>query len=461
MYNDTIVAISTPIGAGAVGIVRLSGDKSIEISKKIFNCKTPIEKFVAEKLYLGNLSTDNFVDKCLCVIFKAPKSFTGEDIVEFQCHGGKIILESLVKTCVSLGARPAQNGEFSRRAFLNGKMDLSNVEGMADMINAESESAEKLAYSQFKGGISDKIKEMQSELEDVIAYTEASFDYPEDEVPAMDVPFVKDTIKSQIEKLDKLISSYSIGKIIKNGVSVAILGEPNVGKSSILNSILGIDRAIVSDIAGTTRDVLTANYNYKGVKFDLNDTAGLRDTIDLLEKIGVKRAQQIIKESDILVAVFDGQKSFDKNDNDIIDIIKNKNAIVVINKTDLIGEAQLNKIKDYIKSKLPNLADNKIIPISAIKNENIDLLKETLYNEVEKNNLITTNSFVISSERQLFALKEGREFLRQVLSNLSISTADCLIIDIKNAWEKYGEITGTTATEHIIDTIFSKLCLGK
>lgn len=458
MYNDTIVAISTPVGMGAVGIVRLSGEKSFEIAKKLFSCKTSIDNMEEGKLYLGNLTTENFVDKCLMVKFVSPKSFTGENIVEFQCHGGKVIVESLLSACVTLGARIAENGEFSRRAFLNGKMDLTNVEGMADMINAESEIAEKLAYSQFKGGISDKIKVLQGELEDVIAYTEASFDYPEDEIPAMDVPMVRDTVNRHILELDKLINSYSIGKIIKDGVSVAILGQPNVGKSSILNSILGVERAIVSNIAGTTRDVLTASYNYKGIKFELFDTAGLRNTDDALEKMGVIRAEKVIESANVLVAVFDGSKEIDKEDLEVIEKIKNKECILVINKSDASDKNRIESIKRQLST---SVVGNKIIVVSTKNEEGVDLLKEELYYFVNKNNVITTTSSAISNERQLYSLKECRQYLINVINNLKNENADCLIIDIKNAWDKYGEITGTTATEHIIDTIFSKLCLGK
>lgn len=447
MINDTIAAVSTPQGLGAVGIVRMSGGKAKEISNKIFSTKEKDRK--PNVLYLGTATTADLKDKVLCVYFAAPKSFTGEDVVEFQCHGGRVIVESILKECIRLGARLATNGEFSRRAFLNGKMDLTSVEGMADMINAESVAAEKLAYSQFKGEIYNTAKKLQDELETIIAYVEASFDYPEEDMPAVNVPEVTDTLLRQRDTLKKLISTYSLGSAVKNGISVAIVGKPNVGKSSLLNAILGYDRAIVTDIAGTTRDVLTSSYTYKGVLFNLFDTAGIRETSDAIEKIGVKIARNTLEEADIVLAVFDSNTKFSSEDKEILESVKHKKVIVVKNKSDLSD----NLDEDFDKF--------EVISVSAKNNENVYLLKERLYELSGAGELLSTESAVISSERQLIALKEALCSIENSILGVKTNLADCLIIDVRNAWEKYGEITGTTATEHIIDTIFSKLCLGK
>ena len=447
MINDTIAAVSTPQGLGAVGIVRMSGDKAKEISDKIFSTKEKDRK--PNVLYLGTATTADLKDKVLCVYFAAPKSFTGEDVVEFQCHGGRVIVESILKECIRLGARLATNGEFSRRAFLNGKMDLTSVEGMADMINAESVAAEKLAYSQFKGEIYNTAKKLQDELETIIAYVEASFDYPEEDMPAVNVPEVTDTLLRQRDTLKKLISTYSLGSAVKNGISVAIVGKPNVGKSSLLNAILGYDRAIVTDIAGTTRDVLTSSYTYKGVLFNLFDTAGIRETSDAIEKIGVKIARNTLEEADIVLAVFDSNTKFSSEDKEILESVRHKKVIVVKNKSDLSD----NLDEGFDKF--------EVISVSAKNNENVDLLKERLYELSGAGELLSTESAVISSERQLIALKEALCSIENSILGVKINLADCLIIDVRNAWEKYGEITGTTATEHIIGTIFSKLCLGK
>lgn len=447
MINDTIAAVSTPQGLGAVGIVRMSGDKAKEISDKIFSTKEKDRK--PNVLYLGTATTADLKDKVLCVYFAAPRSFTGEDVVEFQCHGGRVIVESILKECIRLGARLATNGEFSRRAFLNGKMDLTSVEGMADMINAESVAAEKLAYSQFKGEIYNTAKKLQDELETVIAYVEASFDYPEEDMPAVNVPEVTETLLRQRDTLKKLISTYSLGSAVKNGISVAIVGKPNVGKSSLLNAILGYDRAIVTDIAGTTRDVLTSSYTYKGVLFNLFDTAGIRETSDTIEKIGVKIARNTLEEADIVIAVFDSNTKFSFEDKEILESVKDKKVIVVKNKSDLT---------DNLGESFDNF---DVISVSAKNNENVDMLKEHLYALSGAGELLSTESAVISSERQLIALKEALCSIENSILGVKTNLADCLIIDVRNAWEKYGEITGTTATEHIIDTIFSKLCLGK
>ena len=445
--NDTIVAISTPQGLGAVGIVRMSGDKALEIAKEIFSCKE--NNFSPNKLYLGVLTTSELKDKVLCVYFKAPKSFTGEDIVEFQCHGGRVIVENVLKECVKRGARLATNGEFSRRAFLNGKMDLTGVEGMADMINAESEAAERLAYSQFKGEIYSVAKSLQDELETIIAYVEASFDYPEEDMPAVNVPEVTDVLSSQRDRLKKLISTYSLGSAVKNGISVAIVGKPNVGKSSLLNAILGFRRAIVTDIAGTTRDVLSSSYTYKGVLFNLYDTAGIRDTTDTIEKIGVEIASDTLESADIVLAVFDSSMALTEEDDKILSRIKNKRVVILKNKSDL---------EDVLDEEF---CDFDVISVSAKEGIHIDELKEKLFALSGASKLLSTESAVISSKRQLVALKEALGFIESALEGIGANLADCLILDVKAAWEKYGEITGTTATEHIIDTIFSKLCLGK
>ncbi|MEG1805253.1 MAG: tRNA uridine-5-carboxymethylaminomethyl(34) synthesis GTPase MnmE [Clostridia bacterium] len=450
--NDTIVAISTPNGLGAVGIVRLSGDNSATIAEKLFSSfsKKSVEDFEPQKMYLGTLLADGISDKCLVVFFKSPHSFTGEDVVEFQCHGGQIILQAIVKSAIKLGARLALNGEFSRRAYLNGKMDLSNVEGMADLINAESEASSKLAFSLFSGGITEKISKLQTELEEAIAYVEAAFDYPEEDVPPMDVPEVRNVLNNQIEELDKLLSTYQTGKSVKEGITVAILGKPNVGKSSLLNAILGLERAIVTDIPGTTRDALSCRYNYKGVNFELFDTAGIRESSDVIEMMGVERARRIFETADICIATFDASKQLDSEDNEIIEKLKGKNSIIVINKTDLA---------DVISDKFPS--DLPTLPISAKSNVGIEKLKDKLFEMSNVSKLVSSESVVLTNERHAQALADARVRLATALSILPTMPPDCIIIDIRAAWEKYGELTGATASEHIVDTIFMKLCLGK
>ena len=449
-YTDTIVAISTPVGLGAVGIVRLSGENALAIARKMFSSSKIKDEVIPNVLYLGTLSFNGLSDKALMVYFKAPKSFTGEDIVEFQCHGGRVILENALKGACALGARLATNGEFSRRAFLNGKMDLANVEGMADMINAESEVAQRLAYSQFKGKVSEEVSSLQEELENVIAYVEASFDYPEEDMPAMNVPEVVEVLTSQIKKVEKLVSTFTLGNTLKNGVSVAIVGQPNVGKSSLLNAILGFDRAIVTDIAGTTRDVLTSSYIYKGLKINLSDTAGIRESSDVIEQIGVDLARKTVSSADIVLAVFDGNKPLTKGDLDLIKTLPKNRSFIAINKADL----ELNLDKSA-------LGGIDVITISAKTGEGIEDLKEKIYSFANASNVLSTESAIISSERQILALKEALSSLKVALNSIEYLSADLLIIDIRRAWEKYGEITGTTASEHIVDTIFSKLCLGK
>ncbi len=452
MNDKTIVAISTPNGLGSVGILRLSGEKSCEISNTLFAsfAKLAVTDFEPNKLYLGKMTAGIVSDKCLVVYFKAPRSFTGEDVVEFQCHGGRVVLEALLKSAVKLGARPALNGEFSRRAYLNGKMDLSNVEGMADLINAESEASSKLAFSLFSGGITHKITSLQEELETAIAYVEAAFDYPEEDVPAMDVPEVRIVLEKQISALSALIDTYKTGKNIKEGISVAILGKPNVGKSSLLNAILGEERAIVTDIAGTTRDVLSCRYSYRSVNFELFDTAGIRASSDKIEMIGVDRARKIFDLADVVIATFDSSRPLDNEDKEILEKLQGKNCIIAINKADISSKISLNLPTEY-----------PIITLSAKTQDGIIDLKEKLYELSNVEKLISSESLVLTNERHFVSLSEALEHLKTALEILPIMPADCIILDIRQAWEKYGELTGTTASEHIVDTIFMKLCLGK
>ncbi len=450
--NDCIVALSTPKGLGAVGIVRLSGEGSSLLANKIFKANRGIEvsDFEAQKMYLGKLTCSSISDKCLCVFFKAPRSFTGEDVIEFQCHGGQIILEAIVKELISLGARLATNGEFTRRAYLNGKMDLANVEGMTDLINAESEMSSRLAFSLFEGGMTDKVKALQDELEESIAYVEAAFDYPEEDVPPMDVPIVRDTLEHQIAELDKVLQTYSLGKSIKEGISVAILGKPNVGKSSLLNAIIGEDRAIVTNVPGTTRDVLSVKYSYKGISFELFDTAGIRESQDEIEMMGVSRARNILEKANIVVATFDASREEDEEDREIFKLLEGKKAIIVVNKNDLKTENNLN---------LP--AGFEVLLTSAKNNQGVFELKEKLYEMINASKMVSSESLVLTNERHFQALKEARNSFSSALDILGIMPPDCIIMDIRHGWEMYGEITGTTASEHIVDTIFMKLCLGK
>ena len=447
LTNDTIVALSTPNLSGAISIVRLSGKEAISIADKLFvsnKSKLP-SSFTPRMLELGTIDTGKFKESCLCVIFKAPFSFTGENLVEFQLHGGMKIVEGVISSCLENGARMANNGEFTKRAFMNGKMSLASAEGMMDMINAESEAEIRAGFNLLKGELSILAENAQKELTDLLSEIEVSFDYPEETIEYV----TKKTVKDRLEILNKQISSTldtaTTGRLLKNGVNVLILGKPNAGKSSLLNRLLSYERAIVTDIAGTTRDTIEDTFIINGTKFNIIDTAGIRNTEDTVEKIGVDKAKARIDGADIILFVKDASTKDTAEDKEIKSLIKDKNHIIVLNKTDLISE----KIEPK---------ENEIL-ISAKNNIGIDNLKNKLY-ELSNTSPAMHSNIIITNERHKDALTRANQSICNAIENMEMSL-DLISIDLKLAYSALGEITGNTTGEDIIDAIFSKFCLGK
>ncbi len=438
--SDTIVAISTPLGTGGVGVIRLSGDKSERILKKIFTPQKA-QEFTPRKMVFGKVSFNNITDNCLAVVFNAPNSFTGEDVVEIQMHGGIKLLQETVSRLISLGARMALPGEFSKRAVLNGKMDITEAEGLIDMINARSVCQLQVASSQMGGELHKKIVEMQTTLTNLLATIEVALDFPEHEETFAEAE-TKEKIPKLISLLKTLCTTQSVGTKIKNGVSVALVGKANVGKSSLLNALVGFDRAIVTNIAGTTRDTICESYEYNGVIFNIVDTAGLRQTDDPVEKEGIKRSVQTINECDITLKVWDSDEIM--QDSDEILSHTPKNFINVLNKCDLV-----------LTTKFPF-----DIMVSAKKNTNIDKLKQLIYDKTIDKNLLS-NEVVITNLRHGELLQKTLKTLEQAESDLDIVSLDCTAVLLKQAWDFLGQITGETSNEKIINTIFSKFCLGK
>ena len=444
MNYDTIVSIATADGLGAIGVVRLSGENAEAIGKEIFS--SAHKKYEPRKLYLGNVSCDGVKDQVLMVIFKKPFSFTGEDVVELQCHGGEVLLRAVVRKCIQLGARPATQGEFSKRAFMNGKMSLSEVEGMADLINAESESEAEIAFGLFGGGLNEKVKILQEKLMDIMLFVEASFDYPEEDMPEITTAETLSTIAFVKEELSKLLSTYSYGRRVKDGVKVAIIGNSNVGKSSILNRLCGEERAIVTEIEGTTRDVVEVKFCYKDIKFTFFDTAGIRETDDIVEKIGVKKGRAVAQKADIILAVFDERGV----QNEIIELCKKEKTIVVFNKIDKSDFLRHGSFDDRLYL--------DVVEISARNNINMNILYEKIYNVASKEK---KEGLVLTNERHFATLEKACEMTLALEKNIHINPSDLVAIDMKELWETLGQITGTTSSEEIISAIFSRLCLGK
>ena len=442
---DTIAAIATPVGTGAVGIIRMSGDKAREIAAEVFS-PFKIKSFENAQpymMYLGKLESGGVRDKALAVYFAAPNSYTGEDVVELHCHGGAALLRHVLEGLCAKGARIADRGEFTRRAFLNGKMDLSDAEGVIDMINGDSAAAVNAGYRLATGGVSAAVHELTAPLLDVIAHMEAALDYPEEMEEEAKLS-AKPVLDELIERTQKLLYTCRAGSIVKNGITVAIVGETNVGKSSLLNALTGRDRAIVTDIAGTTRDSIEEVLEWKGIALRFVDTAGIRECEDVIESMGIDRSRDIAKNSDIVLFVVDGSRPNNANREELLQgIDKNTPVIEVINKSDL-----------------PKKTSAKGFMISARTGENLDALKDKIVSVVIGESLdgggemITSLRHKEALERALKSLKSARAAFDQV-------PAECTLLDMREAYAAYGEITGDTADEKIIDTIFSKFCLGK
>lgn len=431
--NEVIAAISTPVGRGAISVVRMSGKGSIEIAKSLF--KNMPEK--ANELKLGRFNGENFSDQAMCVYFSSPRSYTGEDMVEFQMHGGYAVANAALKTLLNNGCRLAEHGEFTKRAYLNGKMNLANVEGVMDIIDAESVTAAENGYKMLTGALDGKISELQDKLTDLLAQIEVALDYPEEDLEYVTKEQIKNSLSEIKQKTQSLLDTSSKGRIIKNGVNIAIVGKTNVGKSSLLNTLVGYDRAIVTDIEGTTRDTLSESYVYRDVKFNFIDTAGLRKTSDVVENIGIERSKKAVENADIVLLVYDGEKV----DGEYEEIAKNPKTIKVFNKAD---------IKNH---------GNDVLSVSAKTGENVEKLKEVIYEKIKLGN-ISSSDVMITNARHIDCLNRALKSLDRA-NEVIDETLDCISLEIREGWQALGEITGATANEEVVNRIFEKFCVGK
>jgi tRNA modification GTPase len=445
MKSENIAAISTSLAASGVAVIRISGDSPLKIAEKMFvpAGKTSVANFEPYKMYVGEIIADGFSDHGLCVYFKGPKSFTGEDVVEFHSHGGVAITKGILKKILSLGARLANNGEFTKRAFLNGKLSLSSAEGLIDMINSESVSGVKAGYYLYREKLNAEITALQDIVTDALCEIDADMDFPEEDLEITSTANVEKALDQVIGKLDGLLKTYRAGRTLKNGVRVAIVGKPNTGKSSLLNALLDYDKAIVSDVAGTTRDVVEGSIDIDGVRFNFFDTAGIRESDDKIEELGVNLSKKVLDESDVVLFVLDGGHVTD-DDEKIYDEVKDKNLIVAVNKID----------EDYVKDERAD------VYVSALKKDNIEELKSLICNRAIGGGIDLNGDF-LCEERHFDALNRAKEKFVAAKSGIGAVTLDILAIDIKDGWDALGEISGKTATEDIINNIFSKFCVGK
>ncbi len=446
--KDTIVAISTGSSSGAISIVRMSGENAVNIADQMFFTRKNLtaKNLTPRMLTLGTIKTSAFSEQAMCVVFKAPHTYTGEDLVEFQCHGGTQIANGIMKECIKLGARLATNGEFTKRAFLNGKMSLSSAEGMMDMINAESDAEIRAGFKLLSGNLSKLAFDAADELTDILSEIEVSFDYPEETIEYITKANVKERLVSLSNKIGEVLKTSKAGSLIKSGINVLIVGRPNVGKSSLLNFLLQKERAIVTDVAGTTRDTIEDSFLLGDVKVNLIDTAGIHDTADKVEKIGVDKAKNLIKQADIVLFLVDSSRAFSKEDQEIYDSIQGSKYIVLKTKSDL-------------ESKNDKAFENEI-QISTETGAGTDELKNKIL-ELTQISSIPADSVIITNERHKDALARAKKALDTAAKNISGDTLDLVSIDIKDAYSAIGEITGNTTSEEIIDAIFKKFCLGK
>ncbi len=441
--EDTIVAIGTAHGVGGVAIIRLSGNP-LGIAEKMFKPtgKTAVKDFEPYKLYTGEIDCGEFKDFGMCVYFKAPKSYTGEDMIEFHSHGGIAIAQGVVTKALSLGARIAERGEYTKRAFINGKLSLSSAEGLIDMINSESEGEVKAGYYLYREQLKEKIDSFQSKLTYALAQIDANIDFPEEDLEESAVSEVVSTLTEVKVGVEDLIKTFARGNKIKNGVNVSIVGRPNTGKSSLLNRFVGYDKAIVSNIAGTTRDIVEGTAIINGVKFNFKDTAGIRESQDAIEKVGIGLSIKAIKESDIVLAVFDATDNLTEEDKALLEKIDGERKIIVINKID--GEVSIKLDGD--------------IYVSALTGENFEKLEQMLY---EKTVGVSHDKDFLTEQRHYDALKRALAHINDAIYSVETAPLDLSSIDLRQAWSALGEISGKTASEEIISEIFAKFCVGK
>ena len=456
--TDTIAAISSAAGNSGIGIIRVSGDEAIEVVDKIFrpaNKNKKLANVESHTVHYGHIMDgDKTLDQVLVIVMKNPHSYTGEDTVEIDCHGGMLILKKVLDLVLKNGARTAEPGEFTKRAFLNGRIDLSQAEAVMDLINSKNDFALNSSIEQLKGGVSDAIKDIRKDIIYHIAFIESALDDPEHiSLDGYDEE-ITEMLNENINKISKLVNSFDNGRIMKEGIKTVILGKPNAGKSSLLNLMLGEDRAIVTDIEGTTRDTLEENINFNGLSLKIIDTAGIRDTEDLVERIGVNKAKEIAKEGDLIIYVVDGSRELDDNDREIIKLINDKQAIILVNKSDMDTVTNIDELKKD--------SNRDVILFSAKNGEGMDQLEEEIRNMFYSGKVTYNDQVYITNARHKEALENALESLKQVKNSVDAGMPeDFYSIDLMDAYTDLGLIIGESVEDDLVNEIFSKFCMGK
>ncbi len=456
---DTITALSTPQGVGGVAVIRISGPEAVSVADNIFkslNGKKPSD-LKARYASFGEIydADKKIIDQVLLTVFKAPASFTGEDVVEISCHGGKAVTEMILKQLVLNGARIAGRGEFTKRAFLNGKLDLTQAEAIMDIISAEDEISLRSGENHLQGKLKEKTEEIRGKILDIVSHVLAVIDYPDEDIDEPEEKEIVKILKECNEEISELIKTYNTGKIIREGANIVIAGKPNAGKSSLMNAFLKEDRAIVTDIAGTTRDILEESMNIGGLKVRLTDTAGIRKSDDPVEKIGIERAVSCVKNADLVLYVADNSTGLNEYDEELISTIKDKKIVGIINKSDISGKVSVKELKEKLEC-------DKVFEISALKNKGIDSLLDYIKEIILNGEVNVSDSLYITNKRHYEELVSAYGALKKAEAALNEGLfADLITIDLENAVYSLGSITGTTVSEEVVSNIFEKFCVGK
>lgn len=459
MDLDTITSISTPMGEGAIGIVRLSGPQAVEIADKLYKGKHLLNDVPSHTINYGHIidpESKEVVEEVMVSVLRAPKTFTREDIIEINCHGGILTINRVLELTMTYGARMAEPGEFTKRAFLNGRIDLSQAEAVMDFIRSKTDRASKVAMNQIEGRLSDLIKKQRQSILEILAQVEVNIDYPEyDDVEDATTEFLLEQSKEIKQEINRLLDTGAQGKIMREGLSTVIVGKPNVGKSSMLNNLIQDNKAIVTEVAGTTRDVLEEYVNVRGVPLRLVDTAGIRETEDIVEKIGVERSRKALSQADLILFVLNNNEALTQEDYTLYEVVKNEDVIVIVNKMDLEQNIDINEVKDMI-------GDTPLIQTSMLKQEGIDELEIQIRDLFFGGEVQNQDMTYVSNSRHISLLKQARQTIQDAIDAAESGVPmDMVQIDLTRTWEILGEIIGETANDELIDQLFSQFCLGK